>query len=433
MAFLTLGCKVNQYETAALASLFSRRGYRAVDFSNVADVYVVNTCTVTETADRKSRQMIRRATRRNPDAVIVVTGCYAQLHPSVVADIPGVDVIVGTTGREGLVGLAEEARATGRQVVRVSSFAAQCDFEEMPALFYTRARAFLKIQEGCRAFCTYCLVPYARGPVRSRRPGAVLEEARRLLASGFKEIVLTGINIGCYGVDLSPPVRLEQVILQILELPGLLRLRLSSVEPEHITADIIRLLATESRFCRHLHIPLQSGDDEILQLMGRSYSAAEYRALVGRLREAVPEVAISSDVMVGFPGESEAAFEATSRFVREIGFSGLHLFKYSPRPGTRAACFKGQVPDGEKERRLKLLLAVGRELRNAFANRYLGRMVKVLVEAKNPDGACEGLSEHYFPVVFYADEDCAGSIFLVKVESVKNDTLLGKVFKKASY
>jgi len=430
VAFYTLGCKVNQYETAALASLFTRRGYRVVDFNNVADVYVVNTCTVTETADRKSRQMIRRAARQNPKAVVVVTGCYAQLQPAVVASIPGVDVIIGTTGRERLVQMAEEAMETGRQVLSVRGFSERCDFEEMPALFNTRTRAFLKIQEGCCAFCTYCLVPYTRGPLRSRKPGAVLEEARGLLAAGFKEIVLTGINIGYYGADFTPPVRLEQIIPQILELPGLLRLRLSSIEPEHVTTEIIRLLVTEPRFCPHLHVPLQSGDDGILKLMGRRYTVANYRALVGRLREEVRDVAISTDVMVGFPGETEEAFEATSSFVRETGFSGLHLFKFSPRPGTPAARFPGQVPGGEKERRLKLLLAVGQELRAAFAASFLGRTVQVLVETKNPDGSWEGLSEHYLPVVFYAEENCAGAALFVKVEAVRNDTLCGRLLKK---
>ena len=426
VAFCTLGCKVNQYETATLAALFMDRGYRVVDFDEEADVYVVNTCTVTKTADQKSRQLIRRAVRQNPDAVVVVTGCYAQVQSAAVSGIPGVDVVIGTKGRRGIVEMVEEAMRTGRQVVRVYDFGGECEFEELPAFFGTRTRAFLKIQEGCRDFCTYCVVPYARGPLRSRKPEAVIDEARRLLAAGFKELVLTGVNIGYYGVEFDPPVKLDKIISLILELPGLMRLRLSSIEPQDVTADLVSLLARERRFCPHLHIPVQSGDDEVLRLMGRRYDTGTYRKVVSLLREGVPNIAITTDVMVGFPGETESAFANTVSFVRDIGFAGLHVFKFSPRPGTPAAMLTGQLPEKEKERRLKVLLAVGAELKEAFANRFIGRVAEVLVERRNPDGSWEGLCGHYLRVVFKAKKMLVGSIVPVKVDAVKNDTLFGR-------
>lgn len=433
VAFYTLGCKVNQYETAALASLFARRGYRIVEnFESVADVYVINTCTVTGTAAQKSRQAIRRAIRRNPEAVVVVTGCYAQVDPEAVAGIPGVDVVVGTFGREGLVDLVEEAMRTGRQVVTVREFPAGCEFEELPALFTTRTRAYLKIQEGCRDFCTFCLVPYARGPLRSRKPEAVLAEARRLLAAGFKEVVLTGIHIGLYGCDLQPPVTLAELVARVLELPGIERLRLSSLEPTEVTPELVALIARDSRFCPHLHIPLQSGDDGVLRRMGRRYTTAAYAETVHFLRAKVPEIAITTDVMVGFPGETDAAFARSVAFVRQIGFAGLHVFKFSPRPGTPAATFPDQVPEPVKEKRLRFFLEVDAALGHAFAVRFSGRMVNVLVEGKNEVGFWEGLSEHYLPVAFTGGRDLRGLIVPVQVREVKGRLLCGELLTEYS-
>lgn len=425
VAFYTLGCKVNQYDSAALASLFARRGYRVEKvFEAVADVYVVNTCTVTRTADKKSRQAIRRAIRRNPGAVVVVTGCYAQLNPETVAGIPGVSVVVGTTGHEKLVDLVEEAMRTGQQVVAVEDISTACEFEELPAVFTTRTRAFLKIQEGCMDLCTYCIVPYARGPLRSRRPDAVLQEAQRLLGAGFKELVLTGIHIGHWGIDLEPPTELAELISRLLKLPGLCRLRLSSIEPKEVTPALVELMAEDARFCPHLHIPLQSGDDTVLERMGRRYTTAEYIEVVRFLRRRIPDIAITTDVMVGFPGETQAAFANTVSFVRTIAFSGLHVFKFSARPGTPAADFPHQVLEAVKEARLKVMLDTGIELTNSYAKRFKGRRVTVLVEGKNADGLWEGLSEHYLPVVFEADS-ATGSMVTVMITAIRGKVLYG--------
>ncbi|MEW6572505.1 MAG: tRNA (N(6)-L-threonylcarbamoyladenosine(37)-C(2))-methylthiotransferase MtaB [Bacillota bacterium] len=433
VALYTLGCKVNQYESAALASLFARRGYKVVeDFETVADVYVINTCTVTRTADQKSRKAVRRAVRRNPSAVVVVTGCYAQLDPEAVAGISGVDVVIGTVGRDKLVDLVEEAMTTGRQVIAVKDFPAGCEFEELPALFTSRTRAYLKIQEGCRDFCTFCVVPYARGPLRSRRPDAVLREAGRLLDAGFKELVLTGIHIGHYGIDLQTPVNLPGLISQILKLPGLCRLRLSSIEPKEVSPALVELLAEDARFCPHLHIPLQSGDDAVLQRMGRRYTAAEYREAVQSLRKRVPDIAITTDVMVGFPGETESAFTNTVSFVRSIGFSGLHVFKFSARPGTPAARFPDQVPGTVKEQRLKIMLDTGTGLAHSYAKRFQGRRVTVLVEGKNAAELWEGLSENYLPVVFKADGALSGLMVNVVITEVQGNVLHGRISGKIS-
>lgn len=433
VAFYTLGCKVNQYDSAALASLFARRGYRVTDgFETVADVYVINTCTVTRAADKKSRQAIRRAVRRSPGAVVAVTGCYAQLNPAAVAEIPGVSVVVGTTGREKLVDLVEEAMSTGRQVVAVKDSFAAYEFADLPAMFATRTRAFLKIQEGCRNFCTYCIVPYARGPLRSRRPEAVLQEARRLLGAGFKELVLTGIHIGRWGMDLEPPMELAALISRILKLPGLCRLRLSSIEPKEVVPALIELMAGDARFCPHLHIPLQSGDDTVLERMGRRYTTAEYTAVVQSLRRRIPGIAITTDVMVGFPGETESAFANTVSFVRYIGFSGLHVFKFSARPGTPAADFPQQVPQAVKGARLKVMLDIGAELASAYAKRFKGRKVTVLTEGKNADGRWEGHSEHYLPVVFKAGSGLSGAIVAVMITAVKGKVLQGMIKEENS-
>ncbi|MEW6173468.1 MAG: tRNA (N(6)-L-threonylcarbamoyladenosine(37)-C(2))-methylthiotransferase MtaB [Bacillota bacterium] len=425
VAFHTLGCKVNQYESAAMASLFAGHGYQVVDPGTAADVCVINTCTVTGTADQKSRQAIRRAVRQNPNAIVVVTGCYAQLAPTRIADIPGVDLVIGTTGRKEIVKLVEEAKTTGGRIIRVQDYTGDCAFEEIPALFSARTRAYLKVQEGCRDFCTYCLVPYARGPLRSRLPDAVLQEAERLLATGFKELVLTGINIGNYGIDLKPPVGLHRLIQLILQLPGVARLRLSSIEPGEVVSSLGDLMANEPRFCPHLHVPLQSGDDTVLKLMGRKYRTADYRALISRLRERMPDVSVTTDVMVGFPGETDAAFANTASFIRETGFSGLHVFKFSPRPGTPAAAFPDRVHGKEKERRLRLLLQQSRNLTEAFAARFVGRMVHVLVERMNNEGFYEGFSEHYLPVVFKKPGGVTGSVIPVKITAFDKGALTG--------
>jgi len=431
VAVATLGCKVNQYESAALEELFRRRGYRVVDFDQPADVYVINTCTVTHLGDRKSRQLIRRAARTNPEAVVAVTGCYAQNAPDEVLDIDGVDLVVGAGHRGGIVDLVEGA-VKGNKTAAVGNFSGNPEFEELPGeTNQGRVRAFLKIQEGCRNFCSYCIVPYARGPLRSRAPENVLAGAAELLAHGYKEIVLTGVHTGAYGREPGGAMRLAELLEKLAVLPGLLRLRLSSLEPHDVTPEILDLLSSGPPFCRHLHIPLQSGDDEILKSMRRTYDTAYFRRLTNEIREKIPDCGITTDVMVGFPGETERHFENTIKFVSAMQFSGLHVFKYSPRRGTPAADFANQVEPPVKDRRSRRLIALGREMTGRFAAGYTGQAVDVLAEQLDPadgDGfRIEGLTDNYLRVTFTGPPEMLGEIVKVRVTGTSDTVLNARI------
>ena len=430
VAVHTLGCKVNQYESAALEGMFRQRGYQVVDFNGEADVYLINTCTVTQLGDRKSRQLIRKAARANPEALVVVTGCYAQTSPGEVAAVPGVDLVVGLRDRAGLVDLVESAQKGASPTTLVEDMATVREFEELPPpVEQGRVRAHLKIQEGCDSFCTYCIVPHARGPLRSRLPAAVLDEARFLLAAGYREIVLTGIHTGAYGRDLPDGQDLAQLVQDIQALPGLLRLRLSSVEPNDITINLIETLALTSVACRHLHIPLQSGDDTILKRMGRRYTAAEFSRLVKTIRSMLPGVAITGDVMVGFPGETEEQYEHTCRLVTRVAFTGLHVFKYSPRRGTPAATWPDQVEPGVKETRSRKLIMIGEQLARAYAAEHIDQAVEVLVEQPWRDkiGWLEGLTGNYLRVVFPGDLSLRNSLVQVFITGMSGDYLEGRI------
>lgn len=430
VAVYTLGCKVNQYESAALEGLFRQRGYQVVDFNGEADVYLINTCTVTHLGDRKSRQLIRRAARANPDALVVVTGCYAQTSPGEVAAVPGVDLVVGLRDRAGLVDLVESAQKGAAPATLVGDIDAVRGFEELPPpMEQGRVRAHLKIQEGCDSFCTYCIVPHARGPLRSRPPAAVLDEARLLLAAGYREIVLTGIHTGAYGRDLPGAPDLAQLVQELQYLPGLLRLRLSSVEPNDITINLVNALAMTPVACRHLHIPLQSGNDTILKRMGRQYTATEFSRMVGTIRSILPGVAITGDVMVGFPGETGEQFEHTCHLVTKVAFAGLHVFKYSPRRGTPAATWPDQVEQGVKEARSRKLIRIGKQLAGAYKDRHIGEVVEVLVEQSwsSKGGWLEGLTGNYLRVVFPGDLALRNSLVQVNITGISGEYLEGRI------
>jgi len=430
VAISTLGCKVNQYESAALVGIFRERGYRLVEFEDEADVYIINTCTVTHLGDRKSRQLIRRAARTNPGALIAVTGCYAQVSPEKVLAIPGVDLVVGTKDRAKLVELVETAAKGLGPVNAVSSLENEGEFEEITALpLQERVRAFLKIQDGCNNFCTYCIVPYARGPLRSRQPEKVLEIACKLVAAGYKEIVLTGIRTGSYGQDLAGNVTLAGLLSRLAVIPGLSRVRLSSIEPNDITLELVEILAGSPVFCRHLHVPLQSGDDQVLQRMGRRYSTWEFIRLVSVLRENIPGLGLTTDVMVGFPGEANEQFNNTYRLLKKISFSRLHVFKYSPRPGTPSAGFPGQVEPAIKEERSRKLIELGGKLAADFAASLLGQELEVLVERQyqGGDGLYEGLTDNYVRVAFPGCEELVGLIVKVMAEEVRGAAIIGRI------
>lgn len=429
VAFHTLGCKVNAYETEAIWQLFQQNGYKRVDFEEEADVYLINTCTVTNTGDKKSRQVIRRAIRRNPDAVIAVTGCYAQTSPAEVANIPGVDIVVGTQGREKLVEYVERFLRERQPINTVSNIMKQREFEELGVSHFSdRTRAFLKIQEGCNNFCTFCIIPWAKGLSRSRKPENVLEQAKLLVEKGYKEIVLTGIHTGGYGEDLEN-YSLADLLWDLDKIEGLNRIRISSIEASQIDDRIIEVLNASEKMCRHLHIPLQAGDDTILKRMRRKYTTAEFREKILQLHEAMPNVAITTDVIVGFPGETDEQFENGYRFIEELGMYQLHVFPYSKRSGTPAARMPDQVSDEVKHERVKRMMELSKRLQLKYAEKFVGEVVEVIPERPYKDdphsGYYMGYSDNYLNVVFPANEKLVGQVCRVKIDRVESDVCYG--------
>ncbi|WP_018084674.1 tRNA (N(6)-L-threonylcarbamoyladenosine(37)-C(2))-methylthiotransferase MtaB [Desulfurispora thermophila] len=436
VAIATLGCKVNQYESAALAAAFARGGFEVVNFDREAEVYVINTCTVTHLGDRKSRQLIRRAVRQNPAALVVATGCYAQVSPQEVREIPGVHLVLGNQEKADLVEQVQKAlevrgavRSSGPDsaTVQVGDIMHSHLFQELPAVAAPeRTRAFIKVQEGCNNFCAYCIIPYARGPVRSRPLDSVLEEAHRLVEQGYPELVITGIHIGAYGQDFSDGTDLARLVAKLRQIRGIKRLRLGSVEPLDFSPRLVEVLAAGPPVCRHLHIPLQSGDDTVLHNMRRRYTTADYARLVNQLRRAVPQLAITTDLITGFPGETDEQHRRTMSFVREMAFARLHVFKFSPRRGTPAASLPDRVPAQEIEERSRQLIELGNHLAGQFAAGFIGEQVEVLVEEVADEPGCvKGYTDQYLPVVFPGSSELRGRIVPVRGREVRSDILLG--------
>lgn len=428
VAFYTLGCKVNQNETEALGALFKEHTYEVVEFTDIADVYVINTCTVTHLGDRKSRQIIRRAIKTNPDALIVVTGCYAQASPEEVEKILGVDLIIGTSDRARMIEIIEEHKKGKKAVTHVHDIMQAKDFEELPVdRLINRTRAYLKVQEGCEQFCSYCIIPYTRGPLRSRDIQNTIKEANRLVETGFQEIVLTGIHLGTFGEEKgTSSENLAFLCQEILAKTEVKRLRIGSIEPTEVTEQLINLMSENPRFCRHLHIPLQNGDDQILKLMNRPYDTQRYRQTIRNIREKIPAIGITTDIMVGFPGEEDSNFKNSLEFVREMEFSGLHVFKYSPRKGTPAATFENQVAPDIKEERSKAMQATGKLGFRNFAQGFIGQVCEVLVETSWPQGGWEGHTDNYLRVIFQGESE-KGTMAKVLLEKVKDNYLLGQL------
>lgn len=428
-AIFTLGCKVNQYESSAIGDLFRQAGYEVVEFEQLADVYVINTCTVTHLGDRKSRQIIRRAVKQNPAAVVAVTGCYAQTSPGEVLEMSGVDLVVGTKDRGRIVSLVESYTKDKGPVNAVEDIMESDNFEELPIpLEQGKTRAFLKIQEGCNSYCSYCIIPYARGPVRSRLPENVFKAAEEMVGKGFKEIVLTGIHIGAYGQDfVGQNIDLAWLVNRLAAVPGLNRLRLGSVEPHDINFALIDAIADHSNVCRHLHIPLQSGDDRILEKMKRRYNTHEFERLITVIDDNIDGVAITSDVIVGFPGETEEMFQNTLRTVARARFAGIHVFKYSPRKGTPAAEYTDQVSAQDKESRSSRLIELGKELSHRFAQQRVGEALEVLVEQPHESDLeiWEGHADTYLKVVFPGNKSLKGELVRVQIKSAKESILKG--------
>ena len=419
----SLGCKLNQSEVEALARRFVAAGCQVVMNVQDADLCVVNTCAVTHIAARKSRRLIRRLHRANPEARIVVTGCYAELFPHEVAKIEGVDLVIGNEDKERLVELLR-VRGYG-----IKSYGLGVSTPIPYPLFFNRTRAFVKIQDGCNNRCAYCVIGLARGRERSRPPEEVLAEIEARVEAGCKEVVLTGVNIGAYGRDLG--TSLGQLIEDILTKTAVPRLRLSSIEPWDFDPSLLRLWE-DSRLCRHLHLPLQSGCDATLRRMGRRYTTAEYAELVERAREAIPDLAVTTDVIVGFPGETEAEFEESLRFVEKMAFARIHVFKYSARPGTLAATMPHQVPPEVKRARSEVMMALGRCSSEAFRRRFLGRTMEVLWERKERgrEGGkrvWSGLTDNYIRVWAESEANLANTIALAKLVALTEDGMQAKI------
>jgi threonylcarbamoyladenosine tRNA methylthiotransferase MtaB len=406
---------------------FETAGYQTVGYEEYADVYIINTCTVTNMGDRKSRQIIRRALDNNPEAFIAVVGCYSQISPDKVIEIQGVKLVVGTNERAKIVELVEYAMDKEEKINMVSDIMEVREFEEMSIKNYkSRTRAFLKIQEGCDQYCSYCIIPYARGHIRSRRPESILEEVKQLAQNGFKEIVLTGIHVASYGRDLGDTSLIE--IIELLhEVEGIERIRMSSVEPKTLNDEFIERLTKLPKICRHFHLSLQSGCDATLKRMNRKYTTEEYLRVVDRLREIFPEVAITTDLIVGFPGETEEEFQCTVDFIKRVDFSGMHVFKFSPREGTPAAEHKNQVSPQIKEQRSKIVTALAHERELAFKNKFLNQKLDVLFEHKveGQSSGYEGLTDNYIRVIVASEQDIKGIILPVELKAIKEDHMEG--------
>jgi len=430
VAVVTLGCKINQYDSSGLAAGAESAGHTVVKDPAEADVIVVNTCTVTGKTDYKGRQLIRKMIHENPSAVIVVTGCYAQVQPDSLARIPGVDYVLGNSAKPTLTAKISELVKRSRPEVRVGEIRGGCGFdEELPEVHSGNTRAFLKIQDGCNEACAYCIVPRARGRSRSLPWDLVLKKLDTLARKGFQEVVLCGIHLGVYGLDLSPKTSLA-ALLEKVEAEGLIpRIRLSSIEPNEVEDDLLRLFSSSRCLCPHFHLPMQSGDGAILRAMGRRYTPEGFADRVLTVRKFLPEAAIGVDVIAGFPGEGEAEFRNTVEMLRFLPVSYFHVFPFSRRPGVAASKMAGQVAPSAIHERAAILRGLGQEKRSLFYESFLGRELEILVETSRDreTGMLKGVSRNYVPVLFGGTDCWKRSLVQVKVSCVKGRRVFGEI------
>jgi len=425
VAITTLGCKINQFESAAMSEKLGKEGFIIVPFEEEADIYVINTCTVTAKTDAESRRLIRRAGRRNPLARVVVTGCYAQVAFEELRDMPGVDLVLGNVQKKGISGLLREIGNEPRVLVSDISLEEQAEGLNLET-FAEHTRAFLQVQNGCNAFCSYCIVPYARGRSRSVPLDEVLAGIGTFSEKGFKEVVLTGIHLGGYGFDLSTGDSLLSLLVAAEARHLVPRLRVGSVEPTEISDELIGFLAGAATICPHLHIPLQSGSNTVLQRMNRNYSSSRFSELIGKLIQALPDVCIGCDIIAGFPGETEEEFAETLLFIESLPVAYLHVFPFAPRKGTPAATMPGQVDGVVVRERAKSLRRLSDRKKRAYYNRFLEKELQVLVQGREPDGLLKGLSRNYIPVMFSGDDAAINSEVKVRVTEVARESVRGK-------
>ncbi|HBJ2613727.1 TPA: tRNA (N(6)-L-threonylcarbamoyladenosine(37)-C(2))-methylthiotransferase MtaB [Clostridium botulinum] len=430
VAFSTLGCRVNVYETEAMTEKFIKQGYEVVDFNEVADVYVINTCTVTNMGDKKSRQMISRGRRQNSKAIIAVVGCYSQIAPEEVAKIEGVDVVLGTRNKGDIVYWINRAMEEKNQVIEVKDVLRNKEFEELNIEEYRdKTRAFLKIQDGCNRFCSYCLIPFARGAVCSKKQEKVMEEVRKLSKHGFKEIILSGIDIASYGFDLEGKYNLTSILEEIDKVEGIERIRIGSIDPTFFTEEEIIRISKLKKFCPHFHLSLQSGCNETLKRMNRKYTVEQYKEIVYNLRTNIEAVSITTDIIVGFPGETEEEFNKTYEFLKDIKLSKMHVFKFSPRKATRAEKMENQVDGNIKEERSNKIINLDRALEKEFMNKFIEKEMPVLYEQETKEkGIFEGYTPNYIKIYAKSLKDITGEIISTKLKEVSKDFIKGEIY-----
>lgn len=429
IAIYTLGCKVNQADSQSIQEMFIQAGCEVVAPEEQADVYIINTCVVTNVGQNKSKQTIRRFIRNNPQALIVVTGCYPQTAEQEVKQIEGVHLIVGNQNRAQLVPLVlEQLRAQQpQQASTVENIFAAADFEQMPTGTHTdKTRAFLKIQEGCNQFCSYCIIPYARGRLRSRSLEDIRTQVELLTQQGFREVVLLGIHLGAYGKELAGSNNLADAVHAALSVPELQRLRLGSLECIEIDDALLDIMATEPRLAKHLHLPLQSGSDSVLKAMNRPYTTAEFRALVEKIRQRVPDIAITTDVIVGFPGETAQEFEQTYQFCSSLGFAKMHIFPFSKRQGTPAETMPNQLSKLQKQERATTLGQLDESMQTEFLQQFIGSQQTVLIEQQK-DGIYEGYTSNYIRIYIASETDISNQLLTVQATELYKDGLMAKI------
>ena len=426
VALYTLGCKLNFSETSTIGNQFLSRGFDIVSFGNNADVYVINTCSVTENAEKECRQIVRRVMRQNPEACVIVTGCYAQLRSEEIAGIEGVDAVLGTGEKFRLFDLLDDFRKKEHACVFVSPTGDLDDFGPAHSTDAdSRTRAYLKIQDGCDYKCSFCTIPMARGLSRSMNPDLVISDFKSLLVQGYKEIILTGVNVGDFGKSYQTD--LYHLLLRMVEIPGDFRIRISSIEPNLLNEDIIELTASNEKMCKHFHIPLQSGSQKILKLMRRRYKTEDYRSLIDKLNSRIPGIGIGVDVIVGFPGETEKEFLDTYNFLRDLEASYLHVFTYSERPDTAALNLPEKIDVFERKKRNKKLRELSIRKRNLFYNKNVGKSLEILFETENHDGVMKGFSSNYVRVAGKFDPDLVNTLTRVRITETDGSVCQGEI------
>ncbi len=428
VAFITLGCKVNQYETNAMIQKFIEKGYDIVDYTEKADIYIVNTCTVTNMSDRKSRQMLRRVKEINPHAIVAACGCYAQVAKEQLEKISEIDLILGNNEKKEIVKYIEEfiqkKEETNKKIEETEDVMHTLEFVDFGNVTYTeKTRAFIKVQDGCDRFCSYCIIPYARGRVRSRKKESIISEIKSIANKGIKEVVITGIHVASYGKDLKEEYKLIDLLEDINKIEGIKRIRLGSIEPLLITEEFISRLVKLEKVCHHFHISLQSGCDETLKRMNRKYNIKEFKNIVNLLRKNYEDVILTTDIIVGFPGESEEEFNNTYKFLEKIKFYKMHVFKYSPRKGTKAAKMDKQIDGNIKEERSKKLIDLSNKNEKEYNDTYLGKEVEVLFEEKK-ENIYKGHTKNYI-LVHLPEKDIQNNM----IENIENEILNVKCIK----